>query len=200
METMTRIWISRSQSRISGTGEVAFDITYNVGSDEESWSRVPITALMDLADLTFEYHEVANAVNSWIDVAKDHPFVRRNCICCRRRATKGTILCTRCTPIYGPTVYADDECVTDEPGYILYDGAIRQDVIDGSDITDNMDKEEKDRIMHMIDQDIKESWEGMPSNEKDQWERLGKLQLEEAAKHLLWLQSNDHLLESNSNK
>ena len=106
-EQTTHVWTSRSQPRDTETGEITFDISFNVGSDKESWSRVPITALMDLTDQTVAHDEVAEAINDWIEVAKHHPFVRRNCICCRRRATKGKILCDQCVGTYGPTVEAD---------------------------------------------------------------------------------------------
>ena len=109
-EQITHVWTSRSQPRDTETGEIAFDISFNVGTDKESWSRVPITALMDLTDQTVAHEEVAEAINDWVEVAKQHPFVRRNCICCRRRATKGKILCGPCKPKYGSTIEAE-ECI-----------------------------------------------------------------------------------------
>ena len=105
-EQTSYIWTSRSQPRDSETGEIAFDISFNIGSPNESWSRVPITALMDLRDQTVAFEEVAEAINDWVAVAKQHPFIRRNCLCCHRRATKGKILCSTCVSTYGPTIYA----------------------------------------------------------------------------------------------
>ena len=103
---LTYVWTSRSQPRDLETGEIAFDISFNVGTKDESWSRAPITTLMDLVDNTFEYQEVADSINDWLSVAKKYPHVRRNCICCYNRATKSKILCETCVPKYGPTVDA----------------------------------------------------------------------------------------------
>lgn len=106
MSTNTYVWTSRSQPRDLETNEIAFDISFDVGTDNESWSRVPITALMDLQDHSFEYDEVTNAINDWIDTAKQYPNIKRICVCCNKRAIKGKILCTKCSPKYGPTIYA----------------------------------------------------------------------------------------------
>ena len=105
-KTTIYVWTSRSQPRDQETGEIAFDISYNVGTPEESWSRVPITALMDLADKTVAHEEVAEAINDWIEVAKKHPKIRRNCICCNNRTIPSKILCRDCIPTYGPTIDA----------------------------------------------------------------------------------------------
>ena len=103
------VWTSRSQPRDPETGEIAFDISFNVGSDDESWSRVPITALMDLDDRSFEHEEVTDAINDWLLVAKQYPFIRRNCLCCQRRAIQGKVLCGPCGPKYGPTIEDEEE-------------------------------------------------------------------------------------------
>ena len=102
--TMTDyVWTSRTMLRDPETREASFDISYADGS----WSRVPITALMDLNDLTFSHEAVSDAINDWIQVARDYPTKRRNCICCSRRSVKGSVLCTRCTPKYPAIVYAE---------------------------------------------------------------------------------------------
>ena len=101
--TMTDyVWTSRTMLRDPETREASFDISYADGS----WSRVPITALMDLNDLTFTHEAVSDAINDWIQVARNYPTKRRNCICCSRRSVKGSVLCTRCTPKYHAIVYA----------------------------------------------------------------------------------------------
>ena len=111
---ITRVWTSRSQPRDKTTGSITFDISFNVGEEHESWSRVPITALMDLEDKSIEYEEVTDAINNWVKVAKHNPFIRRNCVCCKNPSIKGKILCRSCQPIYGPTIEAE-EWVENEP-------------------------------------------------------------------------------------
>ena len=97
-----QVHVARSQPRDPETGAICFDVTYADGS----WSRVPIQAFIDLADETFSHEEVADAVNDWVATALRHPFVRRNCLCCNRRATNGAVLCATCTPKWGEAVYA----------------------------------------------------------------------------------------------
>jgi len=99
-----RVCWSRSQPRDSETGEICFDLVYE---GEEGWSRVPVTALMDLKDKTFEHEEVTQAINDMRAVAVRWPHRRRNCICCRRKAWIGQILCSGCSPKYGETVEAE---------------------------------------------------------------------------------------------
>ena len=113
-ESNTYVWTSRSQPRDQETGEIAFDISFNVGLDDEEKKRVRITTLMDLDDLSFEYEEVTDAVNDWLAVAKNYPDIRRNCLCCRRRATKSKVLCGWCGPKYGPTIEAKEEAEVKE--------------------------------------------------------------------------------------
>lgn len=109
MAATTHIWTSRSQPRDPKTGEIAFDMSFDVNTPDESWSRVPITAFMDLEDNSIEYDEVTDAINDWLEMAKQYPHVRRSCVCCRTRATKGKILCGSCTMKYGPTIEGEEE-------------------------------------------------------------------------------------------
>ena len=96
------IAVARSQPRDLETGAICFDVTY----PDSTWSRVPIQAFVDLSDDTFTHEAVADAVNDWVATAKRYPFVRRNCLCCRHRATKGAVLCTKCAPKWSEAVYA----------------------------------------------------------------------------------------------
>ena len=66
-----------------------------------------MTALMDLEEQAFEHEEVCEAINDMRHVAAEYPTRRRNCICCRRRAVRGEILCTTCEPTYGATINAE---------------------------------------------------------------------------------------------
>ena len=102
-----KVWVARSQPRDQETGAIAFDISFNVGTEKESISRVPIQALMDLEDNSFPYEEVTEAVNDWIEKAKRFPDTRRNCLCCWKRATKGKVLCQGCHTKFGEVIYAD---------------------------------------------------------------------------------------------
>lgn len=102
-----KVWVARSQPRDQETGAVAFDISFNVGTEKESISRVPIQALMDLEDNSFPYEEVTEAVNDWIEKAKRFPHTRRNCLCCFKRATKGKVLCQGCNSEFGELIYAE---------------------------------------------------------------------------------------------
>ena len=97
-----QVHVARSQPRHQETGAICFDVTYSDGS----WSRVPIQAFVDLSDDTFSHEDVADAVNDWVATAKRYPFVRRNCLCCNRRAANGAVLCAQCTPKWGEAVYA----------------------------------------------------------------------------------------------
>ena len=106
-EEEVKVWVARSQPRDQETGAVAFDISFNVGTEKESISRVPIQALMDLEDNSFPYEEVTEAVNDWIEKAKRFPHTRRNCLCCFKRATKGKVLCQGCNTEFGELIYAD---------------------------------------------------------------------------------------------
>tara|TARA_A200000113_G_C8745699_1_gene316218 strand:- start:534 stop:728 length:195 start_codon:yes stop_codon:yes gene_type:complete len=63
-------------------------------------------SFVDLEDATFSHEDVAKAVNDWVATAKRHPFIRRNCLCCNRRALQGNVLCTNCIPVWGEAVYA----------------------------------------------------------------------------------------------
>lgn len=104
-EVADHVHIARSQPRDPETGAICFDITRTCYGCV--WTeRVPIMSLMDLEDQTFSHEEVAQSVNDWIEVAKAHPHVRRNCICCSERAVKGKVLCKGCKGSMGPTVYA----------------------------------------------------------------------------------------------
>ena len=96
------IHIARSQPRNQETGAICFDVTYPEGSR----LRVPIQGFVDLSDATFSHEDVADAVNDWVATAKQHPFVRRNCLFCNHRATKGRVLCTKCAPKWSEAVYA----------------------------------------------------------------------------------------------
>lgn len=108
MTSEVKVWIERSQPRDLETGAIAFDISFDVGTQDESISRVPIVALMDLKDNSFPYEEVTNAVNDWIEKAKRTPNNRRNCLCCRKRAIKGKVLCQKCDTEYAGIIYAED--------------------------------------------------------------------------------------------
>ena len=96
------IHVARSQPRDVETGAICFDVTY----PDNTWSRVPIQAFVDLTDATFSHEAVADAVNDWVATAKRYPFIRRNCLCCNRRATNGKVLCAMCAPKWGEAVYA----------------------------------------------------------------------------------------------
>jgi len=102
-----QVWVARSQPRDQVTGSIAFDISYNIGTNNVTKLRVPIQALMDLEDNTFPYEEVTEAVNDWIATAKKYPKTRRNCLCCWQRATKGRVLCGECNIKFGELIYAD---------------------------------------------------------------------------------------------
>jgi|MDTC01.1.fsa_nt_gb hypothetical protein len=106
-EEEVKVWVARSQPRDQETGAVAFDISFNVGTEKESISRVPIQALMDLEDNSFPYEEVTEAVNDWIEKAKRFPHTRRNCLCCWNKATKGKVLCKGCNTDFGELIYAE---------------------------------------------------------------------------------------------
>ncbi len=100
------VWTSRSQPRNLRTGEIAFDISINISTDNEKTSRIPITKLMDLNDNTIEYEEVVNAINDWIVVANKYPNIIRKCICCLRKAKKSNVLCYGCSNKYNDIIYA----------------------------------------------------------------------------------------------
>ena len=102
-----KVWVARSQPRDRISGAIAFDISFNVGTENESMSRIPIQALMDLEDKSFPYEEVTGAVNDWIDKAKQFPHIRRNCLCCAKRAIKGKVLCKECDTKFGMVIYAE---------------------------------------------------------------------------------------------
>jgi hypothetical protein len=93
--------VKRSVPRVNG--EVAFDVTYSDGC----WSRVPLTCFMDIEDLTFSHEAVADAVNDWVQTAKEFPKTRRNCICCNTRAEKAKVLCRGCMPRYQAIIEAE---------------------------------------------------------------------------------------------
>ena len=100
------VWTSRSQPRNLKTGEIAFDISINIGTHKEKTSRIPITKLMDLNDNTIEYEEVVNAINDWILVANKYPNIIRKCICCLKKAKKSNVLCYGCSSKYNNIIYA----------------------------------------------------------------------------------------------
>ena len=126
-ECSVYVWTSRSQPRNQETGEISFDITFDLDTSKVEVRRVPITALMNLSDKTIAYEEITSAINDWISVAKHHPTVRRNCLCCFNRATKGTVLCAECDETYGPTIYAVNDDDDDE---------VRADTSDGGAVGD----------------------------------------------------------------
>lgn len=97
-----RVHVARSQPRDALTGWVCFDVTDTNG---DKW-RAPLKGFMDLATNEFENEEVADAVNDWIAVAKEHPYTRRKCVCCRERAWYGKITCRRHGVKYGEVIYA----------------------------------------------------------------------------------------------
>ena len=84
-------------------GQIAFDVKFH--SDRQIF-RVPLNKFMDISDQTFTNKVISDTVNHWIAVAKEWPAIRRNCLCCNTRAIKGKVLCRKCTPEYGPTIYA----------------------------------------------------------------------------------------------
>ena len=96
----SHVHVARSQPRNVETGAICFDVTY----PDNSWSRVPIYAFID-TNLKFKNHDVADAVNDWLATAERTPSIRRNCLCCNRRAIKGMVLCTKCMPKWGKAVY-----------------------------------------------------------------------------------------------
>lgn len=97
--------VKRSVPRVNG--EVAFDVTYANGPNKGYWQRAPITLFMDFDDLTFSHEAVADAVNDWVQTAKEFPKTRRNCICCNRRAEKAKVLCRGCMPKYQAIIEAE---------------------------------------------------------------------------------------------
>ena len=84
------IHFARSQPRIPHTQELAFDISYDGGSE---WLRVPITSFFDLEDYSVAYDEITDAINDMRQVASNFPSRNRKCICCHRKAVSGEILC-----------------------------------------------------------------------------------------------------------
>lgn len=100
------IWVSRSQPRDPENGAISFDISFDVGTEKESWSRINILQLMDMETNTFCYTEVVDAINDWIEVAKNYPNNRRDCLCCKNRTIKGEVLCKKCDEIYREIIYA----------------------------------------------------------------------------------------------
>ena len=108
-EEQVKVWVARSQPRDQETGAIVFDISFNLGTDQETKLRVPMQALMDLEDNSFPYEEVTESVNDWIEKAKRFPHTRRNLLCCWNKATKGKVLCVECNPKYGELIYADVE-------------------------------------------------------------------------------------------
>ena len=107
LDEQVKVWVARSQPRDKHTGSIAFDISFNVGTKNESLARVSIRELMDLEDNSFPYEEVTEAVNDWIEKAKLFPHTRRKCLCCWKKATKGKVLCQGCHTKFGEVIYAD---------------------------------------------------------------------------------------------
>jgi hypothetical protein len=97
------IHFARSQPRIPDTQELAFDISYDGGSE---WLRVPITSFFDLEDNSVAYDEITDAINDMRQVASNFPSRNRKCICCHRKAISGKILCRSCKPTYNAVVTA----------------------------------------------------------------------------------------------
>lgn len=94
------VFVAASRARWSD-GQVAFDVAYGT-----SKTREPITMFMDLEEACFINKQVADTVNHWIKVAKNWPNIRRNCVCCKNKATKGKVLCKHCHYVFGETIYA----------------------------------------------------------------------------------------------
>lgn len=107
LDEQVKVWVARSQPRDKHTGAIAFDISFNVGTKNESLARVSIRELMDLEDNSFPYEEITEAVNDWIEKAKLFPHTRRKCLCCWKKATKGKVLCQGCHTKFGEVIYAD---------------------------------------------------------------------------------------------
>ena len=104
MEEDIEYYILVAASRIRlYDGQIAFDVAYDRTSKPQ---RYPITKFMDTTNKTVINKEVADRINHWINVAKQWPATRRNCLCCNHRAIKSKVLCKTCTPIYGATIYA----------------------------------------------------------------------------------------------
>ena len=103
----TKIWVTRTQPRDPETRAIAFDMSFNVGTDDEVKLRVPILALMDMNSNSFPYPEVSQAVDDWVEKAKEYPNTRRKCLCCRRKATKGLVLCKGCGDKFGKVIYSE---------------------------------------------------------------------------------------------
>ena len=103
----TKIWVTRTQPRDPKTGAIAFDMSFNVETDDEVKLRAPILALMDMNSNSFPYPEVTQAVDDWVEKAKEYPNTRRKCLCCRRKATKGLVLCKGCGDKFGKVIYSE---------------------------------------------------------------------------------------------
>jgi hypothetical protein len=93
---LSHVKVARSQPRDPATGEICFDIEY-----DGKITRLPIRNMMDLEKQIIVVDAVADAVEDWIAVAAAYPSTRRKCICCRRRATTGRIMCGFCSKDYG---------------------------------------------------------------------------------------------------
>ena len=65
---------------------------------------VTIQAFVDLSDGTFTHEAVADAVNDWVATAKRYPFVRRNCLCCRRAVEHDELV--KVATMWSEAVYA----------------------------------------------------------------------------------------------
>jgi hypothetical protein len=102
-EDIIHFHISRSQPRIYDSGEIAFDISYN---DTDDWHRVPITQFFDMEEKAISCQQVTDFINDAIEVAKEYPNNKRNCLCCDKKALKSFVLCRQCTPKYESIVYA----------------------------------------------------------------------------------------------
>ena len=95
--TVQHVKVARSQPRDPATGEICFDVEYKDGTV----ARVPIRSFMNLEEQFITHDDVSNAVEDWIAVAAKYPYILRKCICCRRRATTGRIMCGFCSKDYG---------------------------------------------------------------------------------------------------
>ena len=96
--------VSRSQPRLK-SGEIAFECEY--------WEtgypvKVPLSAFFDAEGWCTDF-DVCSAINDWCAKAKEYPTVRRKCIMCKCKATKGFVVCGKCDKTWGSAIYAPEE-------------------------------------------------------------------------------------------
>ena len=93
--------VSRSAPRDS-KGEISFDVY-----TEDKVTRYPISFFFDWKDQSVTHDHVTQCINDWINVAKQFPKHRRNCICCNSKSKHGKIMCNKHENMWGDVVYAE---------------------------------------------------------------------------------------------